>query len=179
MDIITLIIVVATVIPAIYGVIQLVDWFQKRKRFRKRKTTLMLSRDSMQENSGSLKIINFTHPLTSKNLRQIQQLLNQPIGEIVEIKTQLDEDEPFDEQIDKLVNKVGFSSQEWQTGKFLIHLPGFAPAAAALLAELHGRIGHFPAILRLRALPNTTPREFELAEIINLQSTRDSAREQR
>ena len=103
-------------------------------------------------------------------------MIGQPVSEIIEIKTQLDEDEMFDTQIVKLVNKVGFTSKEWQDGKFLVHLPGFSQAAATVLAELHGRIGHFPTILRVRGIENTSPRQFELAEIINLQNTRDTAR---
>lgn len=179
MDIITLIILVATIIPAIYGGIQLIEWLQKRKRQRKRKKTLMLSQDSVKKGRSTLRIINFTHPLTPEIIKQIQQVLHEPIEEIIEIKTQLDEDLPLDEQIDDQVDKVKFTSEEWQSGRFLVHLPGLAPAAAVLLAELHGRIGHFPAVLRLRAVPDASPPAFELAEIMNLQNIRNTAREKR
>ena len=127
MDIITLIILVATVIPAIYGGIQLIEWLQKRKRQRKRKKTLMLSQDSVKKGRSTLRIINFTHPLTPEIIKQIQQVLHEPIEEIIEIKTQLDEDLPLDEQIDDQVDKVKFTSEEWQSGRFLVHLPGLAP----------------------------------------------------
>jgi hypothetical protein len=60
-----------------------------------------------------------------------------------------------------------------------VNPPGLAPATAALLAELHGRMGYFPSILRLRPVSGTTPTRYEVAEIINLQALRDAARLQR
>ena len=179
MDILYLFAAFVTIVAGIIAALQLWDRIKKQKQKQKRKTTFLLSKESISGKKESIILINFTHPLTKKNLSQIQQLIDFPIKEVIEVKTQLDEDAPFDKQIDDLVDQVGFSSEQWQTGKLLVHLPGFAPAAAALLAELHGRIGHFPAILRLRSVAGTTPREFELAEIINLQSTRDAAREKR
>jgi hypothetical protein len=45
-----------------------------------------------------------------------------------------------------------------------------------LLAEIHGRSGFFPTILRLRPMPGSIPPQFEVAELLNLQSIRDAAR---
>jgi len=55
----------------------------------------------------------------------------------------------------------------------------YAPAAFVLLAELHGRIGHFPSLIRLRPLPGSTPTTYEVAELINLQAIREEARGRR
>ncbi|BCL77993.1 hypothetical protein ccbrp13_04580 [Ktedonobacteria bacterium brp13] len=60
----------------------------------------------------------------------------------------------------------------------LINPPGFAATALALVAEIHGRMGHFPMILRLRPAEGPVTR-FEVAEIINLQNVRDDSRKQR
>ncbi len=60
----------------------------------------------------------------------------------------------------------------------LVNPPGFAPAAFVLLAELHGRIGHFPALIRLRPKPGPVT-TYEVAEIPNLQSIREEARRRR
>ncbi|MCS7301391.1 MAG: CRISPR-associated protein Csx15 [Fimbriimonadales bacterium] len=51
--------------------------------------------------------------------------------------------------------------------------------AATLLAELHGRMGYFPPVLRLRPVEGAVPPRFEVAEILNLQQIRDTARSQR
>jgi hypothetical protein len=50
---------------------------------------------------------------------------------------------------------------------------------AVLIAELHGRMGYFPAIVRIRPISGSTPPQFELAEIINLHQIRSQARSQR
>ncbi len=49
---------------------------------------------------------------------------------------------------------------------------------AADKAELHGRIGHFPAIIRLRSRPGPVT-TYEVAELLNLQSIREEARKHR
>ncbi len=45
-----------------------------------------------------------------------------------------------------------------------------------LLAELHGRMGYFPAIVRIRPVVDSLPPRYEVAEIINLQNVRETAR---
>jgi hypothetical protein len=50
---------------------------------------------------------------------------------------------------------------------------------AAALAEAYGRIGYFPPVVRTRPVAGSTPRLYEVAEIINLQVLRDAARERR
>lgn len=66
-------------------------------------------------------------------------------------------------------------SEEWQTHPLLINPPGYAPAAFVLLAELHGRIGHFPSLIRLRPKPGPVT-TYEVAELLNLQTIREEAR---
>jgi hypothetical protein len=77
-----------------------------------------------------------------------------------------------------IVESVGLSSEEWQTRQFLINPPGYAPAAFVLLAELHGRIGHFPTLIRLRPRPGAVT-TYEVAELLNLQTIREEARTHR
>jgi hypothetical protein len=61
----------------------------------------------------------------------------------------------------------------------MINPPGYAPAAFVLLAELHGRIGHFPTLIRLRPGHGSAVTTFEVAELLNLQTIRDESRKQR
>ncbi|NOT61924.1 MAG: hypothetical protein HOP19_17045 [Acidobacteria bacterium] len=124
-------------------------------------------------------ILNFTHPLTAPQTAALEQLTGQRVERVIEVKTQLDPARPFVEQAHALVNAVGLTEAEWQTLPLLINLPSHNVIAALLLAELHGRMGHFPAIIRLRAVANVTPPQFEVAEIINLQAVRDRARQGR
>lgn len=123
-------------------------------------------------------ILNFTHPLTQEQRTQIEALADMFIEEVRTIPVQINQNEPLEPQITAIVDTVGLSSEEWQTRPLLINPPGYAPAAFVLLAQLHGRIGHFPALIRLRAKqePKTT---YEVAELLNLQTIREQARRRR
>ncbi len=124
-------------------------------------------------------ILNFTHPLTSDQRAQIEALAHTSIEEVRTIPVQIDQAEPLESQITAIADAAGLSSEEWQTRSLLINPPGYAPAAFVLLAELHGRIGHFPSLIRLRPLPGSTPTIYEVAELINLQAIREEARRRR
>lgn len=124
-------------------------------------------------------ILNFSHPLTDAQLAQVTALADEPIIQTRDILTQLDPAQPFTQQVVALVESVGLTPAEWQTLPLLINPPGHAPLAVTLLAELHGRMGYLPAVLRLRPVAGRTPPRFEVAEIINLQAVRDAARARR
>lgn len=124
-------------------------------------------------------VLNFSHPLTSAQLEQIEALTGQVVERVFDLMPQLDHEMPFDSQIRELADRVGLSPQEWQSKPLLLNPPGYAPAAVVLLAEMHGRMGHFPAVLRLRPVPDSNPPIFEVAEVINLQAVRDAARVKR
>jgi hypothetical protein len=123
-------------------------------------------------------LLNFSHPLTPADVAAVEQLTGQPV-DVIDLKTQFDHEQPFAEQVGALVESIGYSAQAWQTTPIIVNPPAFAPIAAVLLAELHGRMGYFPPIIRLKPVPNSTPPRYEVAEIINLQAVRDRAREQR
>ena len=92
-----------------------------------------------------------THPLTDDQNAQIAGIAHAPIEEVRTVRVQIDQEEALEPQIARIVDGAGLSSYEWQTRRaLLVNSPGYAPAAFVLLAELHGRIGHFPALVRLR-----------------------------
>jgi len=120
-------------------------------------------------------ILNFTHPLTDEHVARIEQLAGMAIDDIQTIPVQIDQNEPIEDQIRAIVDVVHLTSEEWQTRSLLINPPGYAPAAFVLLAELHGRMGHFPTFIRLR--PKAGPMtSYEVAELLNLQTIRETAR---
>lgn len=123
-------------------------------------------------------ILNFTHPLTTQQREQIEDLVATSIEEIRTIPVQINHEEPLEPQIIAIVDAAGLSSEEWQTRPLVINPPGYAPAAFVLLAELHGRIGHFPALLRLRPKSGAVT-SYEVAEVLNLQAIREAARKRR
>src|SRR5436305_6664011 len=95
-------------------------------------------------------ILNFTHPLTQQQREQIEVLAATSIEEVRTIPVQINQEEPLEPQIVAIVDAAGLSSEEWQTRPLVINPPGYAPAAFVLLAELHGRIGQFSALLGIR-----------------------------
>ncbi len=123
-------------------------------------------------------ILNFTHPLTPDQQSQIEALANTSIEEVRTIRVQINQEDPLEPLITAIVDAVGLSSEDWQTRPLLINPPGYAPAAFLLLAELHGRIGHFPSLIRLRPKPGPIT-SYEVAELLNLQSIREAARRRR
>lgn len=121
-------------------------------------------------------VVNFTHPLTRDQRAQIETMTGQRVVEERQVFCQFDNEQPFAPQVQAYVQEVGLSSEAWQGETILVNLPGFAPAAAIMMAELHGRMGHFPTVLRIRPVAGSTPTAYEAAEVINLQAVRTDAR---
>ena len=121
-------------------------------------------------------LLNFSHPLTHAQQAQIEALAGAGIEHVIAVPAQFDHRQPFVPQVADLLARVPLSADEWQTAPILIVLPALNFIAAVLLAELHGRMGHFPAIVRIRPVEGSLPVAYEVAEIIDLQSVRDQAR---
>lgn len=128
---------------------------------------------------GSLVVVNFSHPLTIKHVETIKRLARDGVGRELGEMAKFDLTKELAAQVSELVDRVGLSSGQWQTEPILINPPGYQYATAILLAELHGRMGHFPTIIRMRPVPNSTPTQYEVVELLNLQAVRDRVREQR
>lgn len=126
-----------------------------------------------------MKIINFSHPLTQDQLRQIEDLVEQSVDEVIEVPSQIEPKNPLAPQIEAMLASTMLSKDEWRTLPLLINLPALNYSAALMLTYLHGWLGYFPAVLRLRPVVKAVPLRFEVAEIINLQVLRDNAREKR
>jgi hypothetical protein len=124
-------------------------------------------------------LINFAHPITDAQRAQIEALTGQTIVQIIDVRTQFDHVQPFAEQTRAAIDGIGLDATQWQSTPLMVNLPSFSPIAAIVLAELHGRMGYFPAVLRLRPLAGTTPPAYEMGEIVNLQTVRDDARQRR
>lgn len=121
-------------------------------------------------------LLNFSHPLTQPNFAQLADLLGEPPPAPIDRMPQFDHHRSFAEQAAELADSMDLSPTQWQTEPILINPPGHALITAALLAELHGRMGHFPTVIRLRPVEGAAVREFEVAELVNLQAIRDQAR---
>lgn len=124
-------------------------------------------------------LLNFSHPLTSAHLKHIESVTGQRVERVIEVNSQIDTQQPLVPQVIALVDACGLTGEEWETLPLLINPPALNFIAVTLLAELHGRMGYFPTVLRMRSVPNATPPRFEVAELVNLQAVRDAARRKR
>ncbi|MBS1874703.1 MAG: hypothetical protein JSU00_15920 [Acidobacteria bacterium] len=124
-------------------------------------------------------IVNFAHPVTEAQRAQIAALTGEAVERAIDVPAQFDDRAGFAVQARALVDRAGLSADQWQTLPIVLNLPSLSSAAALVLAEVHGRMGYFPAILRLRAVAGAAVRQFEVAEILNLQDVRDASRTRR
>jgi hypothetical protein len=124
-------------------------------------------------------LINFSHPLTADQLAQLEALAGQRVERTIDRPVEFDLGKPFVSQVVELADSLGLSATEWQTVPLVVNPPALNLIAAVLLAELHGRMGYFPTVVRLRPVENSTPVRFEVAELINLQEVRARSRRRR
>ena len=124
-------------------------------------------------------LLNFAHPFTAAQRAEVERYSGQTVERVIEVKTQLDHEQPFVPQVRQVVEAVELTPEEWQTLPLVVQLPSLNVIAAMVIAELHGRCGYFPAVLRLKPVPATTPPRFAVAEVVNLQLVRDAARQTR
>ena len=121
-------------------------------------------------------VVNFAHPLTEAQRAQIEALTGRKVERVVDVPTQVNEDVPLEHEVADLVDGAGLTAEEWQREAILVNPPGYAPAAVVLMAELHGRMGHFPTVLRMRPVAGSASPVYEVAEVMNLQAVRKRAR---
>lgn len=120
-------------------------------------------------------LINFSHPFSEAQVDAIEAITGITVEEVIHRPAQFDPELPFAAQARNLVNGM-LMPDEWQTALIVVNPPAMSSIACVVLAELHGRMGYFPPIVRMRRVENILPPTFEVAEIINLQGVRDDAR---
>jgi len=124
-------------------------------------------------------LLNFSHPITPEQKAQIEALTGEAVERVIAVPVQFDNAQPFLPQLARLMAQVPLDPEAWQTQPILVNPPALNFITALLLAELHGRMGYFPPIVRLRPVPGAVPPRYEVAEILNLQAVREAARTRR
>lgn len=121
-------------------------------------------------------IVNLAHPMTDEQLRQVESLAGGSVEKVIDLPSQIDVECPFAPQVEAMLEAADLTIREWQTLPLIVNIPSLNFSAAVVLAHLHGRMGYFPAVLRLRPVPDAVPTRYEVAEILNLQAVREAAR---
>ena len=124
-------------------------------------------------------LINFSHPITADQQKKIEAITNQSISEVFETKVNFNLQEAFAPQVEALLDQIPLTERQLQELPILINLPALNYIAGLLLAGLHGRMGYFPPVIRLRPVAGLVPPQYEVAEILELQAFRDEERRKR
>jgi len=80
-------------------------------------------------------------------------MTGQNVDQVLDEKADFDDTRPYADQVCDLLDQVPLSAEEWQSLSVVVNLPSYAVIAAGVLAELHGRIGHFPTVAWLIQTP--------------------------
>lgn len=129
-----------------------------------------------------MKILNFSHAISDEQFAQLHENFGLDIApeDVIGIKTDLDLAQPLGAQVVALVNEIGWLRAEWETTATLVILPSHPDIAVLVAAEIEGRRGHLPDILRRKPVRDEKSgvMRFEVVEIINPYAHRLAARRQ-
>lgn len=126
--------------------------------------------------SNSL-VLNFVRALTPAQIDQLRCLLG-ALPEVIDLPgapVQFPAERLLDESVTDVLDSAGLTLDQWTSLSIIVNLPGLAPAASAIIAEIHGRTGHFPHVIRLTPSPEDSS-VYIVSEVVKLQNIRDAAR---
>lgn len=120
-----------------------------------------------------MQVVNFSHPFSPAQRAALEAHVGQSV-DIQDIRVQIDFERDL---IDQAVTLVDAAIVDWQAGgSYLVRLPALSEVVAVVLAEIHGRSGHFPRVVTFRRAGDGS---FEVSGIVSLQTVRDVARARR
>lgn len=129
-----------------------------------------------------MKILNFSHAISDEQFAQLHENFGLDIApeDVIGVKTDLDLAQSLGPQAVALVNEIGWARAEWETTATLVILPSHPDIAVLVAAEIEGRRGHLPDILRRKPVRDEKSgvMRFEVVEIINPYAHRLAARRQ-
>jgi len=136
---------------------------------------------SMTDKATSRLVMNFSgHTVLPGQKKKIEKLMQWTSCDVINvIFGNIPEDHNFATTIIQAVEGTSLSPEEWQTTPLVVIPPGYSAIWSVVLAELHGRLGYFPDVVRLRPAPSGSAEKFEVAEILNLGEIRHLSRHKR
>lgn len=125
-------------------------------------------------------VLNFSHPLTEDQKREVTGLVEYPEGspaamypifeverEII-VPSQMDNGQPFIAQLYRKFSEIPLTDHEWKNADIVVVPPAYAPACAIVMVMLYEKIGDFPKVIRIRPVQGATPPRFEVAEVMRV-----------
>lgn len=120
-------------------------------------------------------ILNLAEPLSAEDASAIAALAGRRLRGVQSFQPKFSDDLPLAPQVRNFVDLMGYSPKDWQTMSMVICLPQDPVAAALFVAEVAGRRGRTPTIVRFRTDANTGKRE--PSELISLHEVRKEAQQ--
>jgi len=126
-------------------------------------------------------VLNFSgHPVLPCQKQEIDRHMHWTSSDVINVALgNVPEDQNFADFITKAVERAGLLPEEWQATPLVVIPAGYSPIWSVVLAELHGRLGYFPDVVRLRSASKPSAEQFEVAEIMNLREVRHQSRSKR
>lgn len=121
-------------------------------------------------------IINFAEPLRESK-EELEEILDCRIREdIIDLQAKFDLKKDLESQVEELINKARLTPKEWQNEPIIVNVPHYHFATAIFIANLHGRMGHFPSILYNPPDRKAGATTYPVKGATDLQAVRDKAR---
>jgi len=126
-------------------------------------------------------VLNFSgHPVLPVQLKDIGQKMRWASPEVITVSLgNVPEDHNFVFTIEKAVEKIALSPEEWQSFPIVVIPAGHPAVWSVVLASLHGRFGYFPDVVRLCPALRVSDEKYEVAEIMSLREIRHNSRSKR
>lgn len=144
-------------------------------------TKSVMSSKAMVDRVTTGFVLNYSgHPVLPGQKLEIEKLMHWTSSDVINVAFgNVPEDHNFVTTITQAVEGTSLSPEEWQTMRLVVIPPGYSAIWSVVLAELHGRLGYFPDVVRLRPAPSGSVEKFEVAEIMNLATIRHISRQKR
>jgi hypothetical protein len=155
-------------------------WLARGMRHLWRRVRRRLGRAKDGEGQRYL-VLNFSaHPVLPGQQAAIRARQGWPSLEVLDAQVgSVSEGRDFVQAALRCIAGLELLPDEWQTYPLVVVPAGYTPLWSVLLAELHGRMGYFPDIVRLRPAPREAGEKYELAEILDLRQIRARGRDRR
>ena len=129
---------------------------------------------------GRYLVLNFSgHPILPGQQKKIRNLMGWATLDVIDVPMgTVKEDENFLKIAIQKIDGIDLLPGEWQTFPIVVIPAGYSYLWSPILAEIHGRLGHFPDVVRQRPVKDERER-YEVAEIIDLRDIRHQARGKR
>lgn len=139
-----------------------------------------VSRDIIPD-SGRINVLNFSHPISDEQKVEVETLfgyedLGGEFGKLDAVhfveglsrQYKYATAEDLVAAVREQVDAVELSPYDWQLRKVVVNLPAHSGGAMIALAEMHGRMGYFPTVLRIERAEDG----FHFTEAIDLEKLR-------